>query len=330
MKYSIIIPVFKTELYLRQCVESVLRQTYSDFELILVDDGSPDACPMICEELRELDDRIRVIHQENSGIGIARNAGIKVAQGEYLLFLDSDDFWLKDTVLEIINNSVSSCDLAVFDLQRLTNEVLDPPDLNCFRSFQDRYMSGEDFLSAALEQYPFYLWFFWRYVFKADLFADRRFLFSDHRSREDVALCYRVILNAGEVLIIKDSFYAYRQNRQESVTQTVTYDTVHAMLSVAAQEISRVRDMNGIPENVRKLLCSNLSKEYFDALTLSSRLSEPERSRILCELEQCKWVAKYRARKDRIKAALIHFFGVSMLSGLMGFKWKLQRSKKQI
>ena len=285
---------------------------------------------MICEELRELDDRIRVIHQENSGIGIARNAGIKVAQGEYLLFLDSDDFWLKDTVLEIINNSVSSCDLAVFDLQRLTNEVLDPPDLNCFRSFQDRYMSGEDFLSAALEQYPFYLWFFWRYVFKADLFADRRFLFSDHRSREDVALCYRVILNAGEVLIIKDSLYAYRQNRQESVTQTVTYDTVHAMLSVAAQEISRVRDMNGIPENVRKLLCSNLSKEYFDALTLSSRLSEPERSRILCELEQCKWVAKYRARKDRIKAALIHFFGVSMLSGLIGFKWKLQRSKKQI
>jgi RNase P subunit RPR2 len=191
-------------------------------------------------------------------------------------------------------------------------------------------MSGEDFLSAALEQYPFYLWFFWRYVFKADLFADRRFLFSDHRSREDVALCYRVILNAGEVLIIKDSLYAYRQNRQESVTQTVTYDTVHAMLSVAAQEISRVRDMNGIPENVRKLLCSNLSKEYFDALTLSSRLSEPERSRILCELEQCKWVAKYRARKDRIKAALIHFFGVSMLSGLMGFKWKLQRSKKRI
>ena len=89
---SIIVPVYKVEPYIRQCVESVLGQTYSNFELILVDDGSPDSCGAICDEYAEKDSRVRVIHQENGGVSAARNAGLDIMKGEYVAFIDSDDF----------------------------------------------------------------------------------------------------------------------------------------------------------------------------------------------------------------------------------------------
>ena len=91
MKLSIIVPVYKVEPYLRRCVDSILAQTFRDFELILVDDGSPDGCPAICDEYAAKDSRVKVIHKKNGGLSDARNAGIEIAQGEYLGFVDSDD-----------------------------------------------------------------------------------------------------------------------------------------------------------------------------------------------------------------------------------------------
>ena len=93
MKISIIIPVYKAEKYLGQCINSVVEQTYPKWEIILVDDGSPDNCPSICDDWAQKDDRIYVIHKENGGASSARNKGIKEAQGEYIMFLDSDDYW---------------------------------------------------------------------------------------------------------------------------------------------------------------------------------------------------------------------------------------------
>ena len=93
---SVIVPVYKVEPYIHQCIDSILAQTYTDFELILVDDGSPDNCGMICDEYAKQDDRIRVIHQENQGLSAARNAGIDIAKGECLTFIDSDDLWEPD------------------------------------------------------------------------------------------------------------------------------------------------------------------------------------------------------------------------------------------
>ena len=92
MLVSIIIPVYKVEKYLPNCIESILRQTFKDFELILVDDGSPDNCGEICEEYAQKDSRIKVVHQPNGGLSAARNSGIDIAKGDYLTFIDSDDF----------------------------------------------------------------------------------------------------------------------------------------------------------------------------------------------------------------------------------------------
>ena len=101
-KFSIVIPVYKVEKYLHQCVDSILGQSYQNFEVILVDDGSPDRCPEICDEYVKLDSRVRVIHQQNAGQACARNAGIHVSLGEYVLCIDSDDNLDDSTLLQKI------------------------------------------------------------------------------------------------------------------------------------------------------------------------------------------------------------------------------------
>ena len=98
---SVIVPIYKVELYLRKCIDSILAQTYRNFEIILVDDGSPDDCPAICDEYAKVDSRIKVIHKVNGGLSDARNVGMDAASGDFLMFVDSDD-WLEDSAVEAL------------------------------------------------------------------------------------------------------------------------------------------------------------------------------------------------------------------------------------
>lgn len=122
MKISVIVPVYKVENYLRRCIDSILAQTYRDFELILVDDGSPDSCGMICDEYAADDNRVSVIHKENGGLSDARNAGLDVASGEYVLFVDSDDY-IEETLLETVAPLLTSEDVLVGFNFYVENEI---------------------------------------------------------------------------------------------------------------------------------------------------------------------------------------------------------------
>ena len=100
---SVIIPVYNVEKYLPECIESVLKQTHTNLEIILVDDGSPDNSPQICDEYAQKDSRIKVIHKENGGVSSARNEGLKIAKGEWISFIDADD-WVEKNFCEILLN----------------------------------------------------------------------------------------------------------------------------------------------------------------------------------------------------------------------------------
>ena len=115
-RFSIIVPVYGTEEYLQECIDSVLRQTYELFELILVDDGSPDQCPKICDEYARADPRVHVIHKENGGVSSARNAGLEIAKGEYVWFVDSDDYVDEDSLLGL-NNQLTENQAVLFAFQ---------------------------------------------------------------------------------------------------------------------------------------------------------------------------------------------------------------------
>ena len=107
MKFSVIIPVYQVEQYLRQCIDSVLRQSFTDYEVILVDDGSTDGSTAICREYAGRDSRVRMIRQANGGLSAARNTGVGAARGDYLIFLDSDDYWLTASGLGQIDRCLS-------------------------------------------------------------------------------------------------------------------------------------------------------------------------------------------------------------------------------
>ncbi len=123
MFFSVIVPVYKVEKYLTACVDSVLKQSFSDFELVLVDDGSPDNCPAICDSYKEKDSRVKVVHKCNGGLASARRAGIKEAVGEYVFNLDSDDLIENDT-LECAYNKIceTKCDIVSFSYRWVKGE----------------------------------------------------------------------------------------------------------------------------------------------------------------------------------------------------------------
>ena len=111
MRISFVVPVYKVEKYLDECVESILTQTYKNFEIILVDDGSPDSCPAMCDAWAVKDNRVKVLHKINGGLSDARNAGVRIATGDYVIFVDSDDFWInKDCLQKLMEVVKNNCD----------------------------------------------------------------------------------------------------------------------------------------------------------------------------------------------------------------------------
>lgn len=161
-KVSIIVPVYKVEDYLQRCIDSILSQTEQDIELILVDDGSPDLCPEICDKNAEKDSRIKVIHKENEGQGEARRRGVELASSEYILFADSDDYIEKDTVEKVLSVAVrENADLVMFGFSAV--------DCKGDELYSVKF---EDMSSVSLEQKPELLLLpvaFWNKMFKKSL-----------------------------------------------------------------------------------------------------------------------------------------------------------------
>lgn len=214
---SVVVPVYKVEPYLRQCVDSILAQTFTDFELILVDDGSPDNCGAICDEYAERDSRIHVIHQENGGLSAARNAGIDWAfansDSKWLTFIDSDDIIAIDylecmiRIARSFHAEISACQMMEFSQDSsvdFNNEIND--DINCF--------SGRN---AALNQYEEHSLIGVSAcckVYKKELFSKIRFpIGSIH---EDQAVTPIVLYSSNNVVITNQRLYGYRL-RDESI-----------------------------------------------------------------------------------------------------------------
>lgn len=145
-KVSVIVPVYKTEDKLNRCIDSILAQTFTDFELVLVDDGSPDRCGEICDEYEKKDARVKVIHKENGGVGAAKNTGIENAAGEYLSFVDSDDF-IDPDYLETLCGGSCACDMAIAGVKYLSPDTLQ--SYNCLDYGESRVIGKADLPAEA-------------------------------------------------------------------------------------------------------------------------------------------------------------------------------------
>lgn len=212
---SVIVPVYKVEPYLRQCVDSILAQTFTDFELILVDDGSPDSCGMICDTYANQDLRVRVVHQENMGLSAARNAGIGLANGEYLTFIDSDDM-VSDAYLEKLYDVIgeNNSDIAICGMQTFAEEnELSSNDVVCTER-SPRIMTGREACLSIYHMDGKVPIMAWGKLYRADLFAGIRYPVG--LIHEDDATTPKLLYRSNKTAMTFERLYYYR-TRPDSI-----------------------------------------------------------------------------------------------------------------
>ena len=230
---SVIVPVYKVEPFLHRCVQSILDQTYRDFELILVDDGSPDRCGELCEEYGRLDSRVRVLHQENGGLSAARNAGIDWAfansDSRWLAFVDSDD-WVHPAFLQTLYDTAEQtlCKISACGFYRTGGEALpQAQDFSVVSLSADDYYCGQlhDGVTALA----------WNKLYHKSLFKGLRYPIG--KLHEDEFTTYRAIYGAGKIGVTPARLYAYYQNPEGIMRSQWNPRRMH-MLEAFEQQIA--------------------------------------------------------------------------------------------
>lgn len=208
---SIIVPVYKVEKYIHECIESILNQTYKNLEIILVDDGSPDACPQICEQYARKDDRIIVLHQRNQGQSVARNNALETVKGEYLAFIDSDDAVERDYVL----NAIDLMEQRNLDAVMVEASLMD----ECSNMIGERFHVFDSYsevpATKALEMIitdqvgsqP------WKAIYRSEVWKEVRF--PKGKIYEDIGTTFKAYANMKRtVAFLPTKLYRYRLNNQ--------------------------------------------------------------------------------------------------------------------
>lgn len=213
-KVSVIVPVYKVEKYLNKCVDSIINQTLEDIEIILVDDGSPDNCGKICDDYAQKDNRIVVIHKTNGGLSDARNAGLEVARGEYIGFVDSDDYIAPEMISLLYgvckknSTDIAGCDLAY------VYETTDRVDYNSNK--QESVLSSDDFFALMLDVNKYLRTGVWNKIYKRSLFDTVRF--PKGKLFEDVGTMYKLIFQVDKITYVSKPGYFYLKQREGAIT----------------------------------------------------------------------------------------------------------------
>ena len=220
---SVIVPVYKVEQYLRHCVDSILAQTYPDFELLLIDDGSPDGCPKICDEYASRDPRVRVIHKPNGGLISARNEGILAARGDYICIVDGDD-WADENMLQFIHDTVTQSpeplDMVLFAAHNVYEDHLEETINEVPEGFYDRERLQKEVFPYLLTdtrnglQVGVIQAHTWDKAFKRELLT--KYYTREERIRvfTDVPMTYECLLHSRNVYICNKHLYMYNKTNE--------------------------------------------------------------------------------------------------------------------
>lgn len=297
-KISIIVPVYKVEKYLNKCIDSVLCQTFTDFELILVDDGSPDNCPKICDEYAKKDKRVVVLHKENGGLSDARNKGIDIARGEYIAFIDSDDFVAPDTyehAYSLIKEH--NAEMVIFDAIILNEgqnvEFTDAK--NCVvmdknKALEEMIVNRKFSVNA------------WNKLYKKELFNCLRY--PKGMLYEDLALTYKLIDLCKTVVYTDAKKYAYLQ-RTSSIMGQTGYKMKRDKVVIVSEMIDYFMES---PEKIK--ICSGIASYLLnDIYKMASSGNLVSSKEYVEELKTC--LTKYK--KELVKNPFVSFKDRSIL-----------------
>ena len=318
--FSIIIPVYNVEDYLLKCLESVLVQSFQHFEIILVDDGSPDHSGKICDEFSEKDLRITVIHQSNGGLSDARNAGFAAAMGEYIIFLDSDDYWDDPAALGQLHQSLTETpsDILLFnckDFDCIQNQMFknrSDYDLRVFSESKDdilRYLVQSNLFPGAA----------WILSVKKSLLKQNNIEFVKGHKAEDVDWLLRVFYHAEKINAINADFYVYLKNRNGSITSNVDDKGVNGIFYAIEQWKTRFiksgNPMISVLQYQYLILVMNLYKagmlNHYETLLKAHR-----------DLLDKRFSA---SKNNKIASLVVQIFGFSLGAKLLRYLYQIKR-----
>ena len=264
---SVIVPVYKVEAYLENCLNSVCAQTYRNLEIILVDDGSPDNCGAICEEYAKRDNRIQVIHKQNAGLGMARNSGLEVATGKYVVFVDSDDWMDTDMVEKLVSAAQEqSADMVICGYHMVPQNGASTERPVC--KTLERYEGSEQIVQEILAPIIGPKWVngvedvqemcVWTNLYSMDIIRKYNLRFVTEREylSEDFFFNISYITKTKTIVRIPEQLYSYRFN-DTSLSNTFRANRMNLLNNLIGRGIELLRD-----EGVYELLADRLKRTY--------------------------------------------------------------------
>lgn len=291
LKFSIIAPVYNVEKYLPRCVESILCQSFTDYEFILVDDGSPDNCAVLCDNYSKEHQNIKVVHKKNGGLSSARNAGIDAAEGEYIIFIDSDDFWDDSDALKNISSRLeeSNADVLIFPAKRYYEEknqytyILNVDVDRNKIAVSDagasiRYMLENNVYRAAA----------WNKVIRKSIVNEHQMRFKEGYLSEDMDWCGDLLLYARQFDFYEVPFYCYRQQRAGSITKEKSEKLVADKLYMCEKGYQQAIQLPNQEQKV--LLASYYAYEYSVLLGVSAGIRNKE---LILRMKKLNGLLKY-------------------------------------
>lgn len=263
LKISVILPIYNVEKYLNECLDSILKQSYKNLEIILVDDGSTDTSPLICDEYANEDSRIVVIHKSNGGLSDARNCGLELSTGDYVFFVDSDDCLIDDNAInclvEVVNN-YHDIDLVIFN--SITYYDVSKKIINS-KPFDLLKINGKDKMEVL--KYLIYSGKYspsaWAKLIKRKVLIENRIYFEKGLIAEDIDWCFRLMLYIKSIYAINDSFYQYRV-RKGSISGSKKPKNAFDLLYIIKKWTKKLRTTDSIPEEFRELFLGYCAFEY--------------------------------------------------------------------
>lgn len=304
---SIVVPIYNVEKYLNKCINSIISQTYRDIEIILVDDGSPDNCPLICDNWKEKDSRIKVIHKKNGGLSDARNAGIENAQGNYICFIDSDDYidntYIEELYGEIVtkNVNISQCGIKyVDDNHRIIKNI--GYKNNCV-------LSGRKVIEDSCNEHFVENEVVWNRLYNINLFKELKF--PKGKLHEDEYITYKLLYNEEKISIVSSCLYNYRQSSNSIMRSDYSLKRFEDFSEAYKEKIDYFKNKNDIIiyDMVIRSYLSNLSNIF-----IKIKKSIPNSQSYLRTIKKeykdyYKYIKKSRniGLKNKIKVSIFYF-----------------------
>lgn len=299
---SVIVPVYKVEKYLNACIDSILNQTFADFELLLVDDGSPDGCPALCDAAAAKDSRVRAIHKPNGGVGSARNAGLDRAQGNWIFFLDSDDLAAPELLEKMHRKAVEEQpDLVICDFMRMDEDGR--RSWYQERLVKEETLSQEDLIRKICLT-PFVV--VWGKLYRRGLLQDIRF--GNKVIGEDVVFQNEVFRKAQKAVCVAEWLYYYRSSPNSLVRGKRTVRNLEDQVSANYASFCNARD-HGLTD-VMCIYYWLMVKYYLEnwrLITPEERRSEAAQRALACRRTAWKQLKQaHAATPKNVFLAVVH------------------------